>query len=178
MNNEMTLDVEVVELPPKSGLNGVVTLFKRAIRLPHVTSIEVTSAGIRVSRYVLPGERVIPESLKDYEVTKDLIEPLLAHVKLIRVPTGQNVWATIASALNTLADRGAHPVCVVAPNDPTVFERYIGAPAGAPHMFGLPVYYTLDPENYNDQCIVLGGGSLLADDLTHGVIFDLERTSP
>lgn len=169
--NEPT--TQVVPLPPKSGLSSLVSLFKRVIQLPGIMDIRVNASGLEVTRIVTPGEEVVPKSLAAYMYDDAFLPAILPRMNLSRVQDVGEPILTALTAFNAVATQGLHPVRVVAPVDKEALASYLGMEVGIPFLFGVPVSYVLGDE-YHAQVIVLGGTSLLLDDITAGVCFDLE----
>jgi hypothetical protein len=159
--------------PLPRSLEELVALFKKAIQLPHVEEVRVTSKTFELRRLVADREEVFP---KDTEVL-DEFDPefVLSHIELDELPFDpeRHPYHNAEIAMRMITSRGYQPRFLVAPEGPWV-AAYFDLPEEPPptHVFGMKVIHDTS-DAYHEKLVVIGCNGPYITDAVYGVIIDI-----
>lgn len=159
---------------PRSA-DQIISLFKRAIMLPHTMEIRITPEEFLLSRELEDDEEVVfPKS--ETKVDADIEYVLARTVDNLYEPPfdpSRHPYIALQEATAHLAKDRLRVCGIMAPKG-SLFADYFGLDEDEmPETFmGIRVIYHSLTDKYPDKIVVFGGPTVYFNDATHGVIID------
>jgi hypothetical protein len=150
-----------------------------ALRLEHVTALEVTPTSVSVERFVEPEGEVLTPALKATHAGTSLEPDLdtllqLLHLEALTIEPGAHVLHLMMRLYEMVLEAGVQPVALYARQGDDLAAA-LGLPAssaGPATLFGVQVVY-VDSGLEEGSILLVGSPSPFLADATYGVVADI-----